>query len=684
MPADLTIRAGRPWPMGATVTDEGVNIAVFSANATAIDLCLFDATGAETRLRLPARDGDVWHGFVPGLQAGARYGLRADGPYAPHEGHRFNVNKLLIDPYARSLDGEIVWDDALYGFTMDDPEGDLSFDTRDSAPFVPKCVVCAALPALEAVPPLTPARDSVIYEAHVRGLTMRHPEIPQDQRGTYAGVASDPVRAHLRRIGVTAVELLPVHAFLDDRFLVNRGLRNYWGYQTIGFFTPAARYGSGDPVAEFRAMVDALHRDGIEVILDVVYNHSGEGDEKGPTLSFRGLDNASYYHLSGTGRHYVNHTGTGNALNLTHPAVLRLVMDSLRYWTEVMGVDGFRFDLASELTRGRDGFATGFLDAIRQDPVLARVKLIAEPWDIGPGGYRLGQFPVPFMEWNDRFRDDVRRFWRGDAGTPAALAKRLLGSAEVFDHDGRSASSSVNFVACHDGFTLNDAVSYAGKHNEANGEQNRDGHHANFSDNLGSEGPTEDAGINAARAQRKRNMLATVFLSQGVPMLLAGDEMGHSQGGNNNAYAQDNETTWLDWPGDQGLTDFVARLTALRRAQPVLRQRGFLHSRIRPQDGLPDLEWHRADGRHPTEADWHDPNFRALCAVIRGSAESDEDTGAAEVYVCLNSGEATAVTLPDGPWLRALDTAAPDDEPAPEAEPQADIAARSVTLFTRP
>ncbi|MGL6209524.1 MAG: glycogen debranching protein GlgX, partial [Paracoccaceae bacterium] len=604
---------GRAAPMGATWDGGGVNFAVFSAHATGMVLCLFSPGGRAELARIPFQDreGDVWTLYVEGMQPGQAYGFRAEGPYAPEEGHRFNPNKLLLDPYAKGLEGRLRWSDALMGYKVGSPRGDLSFDTRDSAFAMPKAVVVD--PSFDWGSDAPPGRawsETVIYEAHVKGMTALHQGVPLGARGSFLGLASAPVIEHLQRLGVTAVELLPVHAFFDDRFLVARGLRNYWGYNSMGFFAPEPRYGVRHPLNEFRIMVRRLHAAGIEVILDVVYNHTGEGDEFGPTLGFRGLDNRSYYRLTGGGRHYVNDAGTGNTLNLTQPAVLRMVMDSLRYWVEVGHVDGFRFDLGTVLGREAHGFdrSGGFFDAIRQDPVLARVKLIAEPWDIGPGGYQLGGFPHPFAEWNDKYRDGVRRFWRGDAGLTPDLAKRLLGSAENFDHSGRGAVSSVNFLTAHDGFTLADLVSFTVKRNLANGEDNRDGHHNNHSDNVGVEGASDDVAVVAARGLRKRNLLATLMLSQGVPMLLAGDEVGHSQGGNNNAYAQDNAVTWIDWDrGDEAMAAFVARVVAMRAAHPALRQRRFLHGRVRGADGMPDVIWRRADGAHPGPGDWHDP-----------------------------------------------------------------------------
>ena len=682
-----SVSPGQPWPMGATPTCDGVNFAVFSAHAEAMELCLFSEDGRREIARLPFRDrdGDVWHLHVGGLLPGQAYGFRAHGPYRPEEGHRFNPNKLLIDPYARRLDGRLRWSDALMGYKVGSSRADLSFDTRDSAFAMPKSVVTdPAFTWGEDAPPGHCWTDTVIYEAHVKGLTALHEGVPKALRGTYMGLASDPVLDHLNRIGVTAVELLPIHAFVDDRFLVSKGLKNYWGYQSIGFFAPDPRYMLRDAVLEFRSMVSRLHHAGIEVILDVVYNHSGEGDELGPTLAFRGLDNASYYRLRDGGRFYVNDTGTGNTLDLTHPMVLRMVMDSLRYWVTEMHVDGFRFDLGTVLGREAHGFDPrgGFFDAIRQDPILGRVKLIAEPWDIGPGGYQLGAFPHPFAEWNDRFRDGVRRFWRGDAGMAPDLAKRLLGSAERFDHGGRAAHTSVNFITAHDGFTLADLVSFTVKRNLANGEENRDGHGDNHSDNLGVEGPTNDPAIRAARDLRRRNLAATLMLSQGTPMWLAGDELGNSQGGNNNAYAQDNETGWLQWaPGDAGMTAFLARLAALRREYPLLRQRRFLHSRARAADGLRDVIWRRADGAEPRPEDWHDANFRCLGVELRMAAEGEND-GRQAILAWFNAGGKVTLTLPEtaARWRLILDTTRPEATATTVAR-QYEAPAGSVLVF---
>jgi glycogen operon protein len=674
--------------MGASLTGDGVNFAVFSAHAERIELCLFTPDGRKETARLPIkdRDGDVWHVHVGGLTPGTVYGFRAHGPYAPERGHRFNPNKLLLDPYARALEGRLKWSDALMGYKIGSSRGDLSFDTRDSAFAVPKAVVTdPSFSWGNDTSPRTNRADSLLYEAHVKSLTALHSGVEKGLRGTYLGLCSDAVIDHLLRLGVTAIELMPVQAFIDDRFLVARGLRNHWGYNTLAFFAPEPRYMSKGALWEFQTMVRRFHAAGIEVILDVVYNHTAEGDEWGPTLSFRGLDNASYYRLAPGGRHYVNDTGTGNTLNLTQPMVLRMVMDSLRYWVEVAHVDGFRFDLATVLGREAQGFdpSGGFFDTLRQDPVLSRVKLIAEPWDIGPGGYQLGAYPHPFQEWNDRFRDSTRRFWKGDAGLTRDLAARLLGSADRFDHSGRAATASINFVTSHDGFTLEDLVSYTIKRNFANGEDNRDGHHENHSDNLGVEGPTADPKVRAAREQRKRNLLATLMLAQGVPMLLAGDEIGHSQGGNNNAYAQDNETSWIDWgKADADLTAYVARLTALRRALPVLRQRRFLHAQQRAQDGLPDVIWRRADGTVPQSEDWHDPAFRCLCLELRMQAEGGDPAPDA-VFAVFNTGAEVALHLPDTApgWELLLDTTRPDLAPEGRPSDLTHAPAHSVLLF---
>jgi isoamylase len=670
------ILPGRPWPLGATPDDGGVNFAVWSRHATRMTLCLFDDDGAEYLLiDLPEREGHVWYGYVPGLCPGQHYGYRAHGPYRPDEGHRFNPHKLLLDPYARAVSGHPEWDDALMGYDARARHGDLTFDTRNSARFMTRGIVTGedGFDWEDDRPPMTPMTDTVFYEAHVKGLTAARTDILH--HGTYLGLATAPVIAHLRALGVTAVELLPVQAFLNDRFLVDRGLVNYWGYMTLNFFSPEPRYAVADPRREFKTMVKALHRAGIEVILDVVYNHTAEGNQMGPTLSFRGLDNTSYYRLAETARYYINDTGTGNTLNLESPPVLRLVMDSLRHWVTEYHVDGFRFDLATTLGRRDHGFDRNapFLQAIRQDPVLNRVKLVAEPWDIGPGGYQLGAFPPPFAEWNDKYRDQVRRFWKGDPDMTRKLAMRVTGSSLKFDHDGKPATSSVNFLTAHDGFTLMDLVSYRTRHNAANGEDNRDGHPENHSDNLGVEGPTNDTAITAARDRRRRNLMATLMLSQGTPLMLAGDELGNTQGGNNNAYAQDNPTGWVDWgPSLQGsdpaFLTFLQELVAFRRAHPILRQKRFLHSRSRAVDGKADLFWRRADGQPMTETDWADRSLRFLAVELR-SASGTPDYAAVEyaIFISFNAGPAARVVLPDPPpgraWIRRLDTALPGGPP---------------------
>ena len=669
---NYAVLEGAPAPLGATLTKDGVNFAVFSQHAQRVTVCLFSKDGRRevARLDLPERDGDVWYGFVPGLEVGQMYGLRADGPYAPEIGHRFNYNKLLVDPYAKQLTGHPTWHDSLMGYTVGAPDEDLSFDPRDSAKYMPRCIVVD--PGFDwggDQHPRTPIAQSVIYEAHVKGLTQTMPGVPQ--AGHFAALGSDRVIDHLTKLGITAIELLPIHAFLNDRFLVEKNLVNYWGYQTLGFFAPEPRYMSGARIAEFQGAVKRLHAAGIEVLLDVVYNHTCEGSELGPTLSFRGLDNRSYYQLADNPRYCINDTGTGNTMNIEHPMVLRMVLDSLRYWVEVMHVDGFRFDLCATLGRTPTGFDRGaaFFDAIRQDPVLTNVKLIAEPWDIGPGGYQLGGFPAPFMEWNDQYRDGIRRFWRGDNGHVPELADRLTGSAVQFDHSGRPATSSVNLLTAHDGFTLMDVVSYNMRHNRANGEDNRDGHGVNHSDNMGVEGPTKDKKIKAARARRRRNLMATLLLSQGTPMILAGDEIGNSQMGNNNAYCQDNETGWLNWDqADDAFCAFVQKLVAFRHAHPILRQKRFLHSRERAVDGLEDLFWRRADGRPMGQADWDNPGLHVLCAEMRMASGTPSYAQREEaLFLVFNAGEAVDVTLPPAPrnrvWRVWIDTDAPEQDP---------------------
>ncbi|PZX17535.1 glycogen operon protein [Palleronia aestuarii] len=670
MKSKFQISEGRPGQLGATFDGDGVNFAVFSENATRMVLCLFDAESGEEfdQFDLPERDGDVWYGYISGLRPGQHYGLRAHGPFDPENGHRFNPAKLLMDPYAKRLTGHPVWNEALMGYTVGHKQLDLSLDPRDSAPYMPRSVV--EDPAFSwglDTPPRTPIHQSVIYEAHVKGLTALRKDV--NDPGTFLAMSSDPMLEYLTDLGVTAVELLPAQAFLTDHFLHEKGLTNYWGYQTFGFFAPEPRYMANGQINEFQQMVARFHSAGLEVIMDVVYNHTCEGNEMGPTLSFRGLDNASYYRLEENKRHYTNDTGTGNTMNVDNPMVLRMIMDSLRYWVKVMHVDGFRFDLCSTLGRVNEGgFDRGaaFFDAIRQDPVLSRVKLIAEPWDIGPGGYQLGAFPPPFMEWNDKYRDTVRRFWRGDEGEAPALADRLTGSAMQFDHSGRPATASVNLLTAHDGFVLEDVVSYNEKHNEENGEDGKDGHGENYSDNLGVEGPTDKKAILEERAQRKRNMMATLMLSQGTPMLLAGDEAGNSQSGNNNAYSQDNEISWIDWESfDPEFHAFTRLLIRFRKDHPVLRQKMFLHARERAVDGREDLFWWRPDGEEMRDEDWTDPGLNCIAMELRMASGTPfyAETESA-IFIVFNAGEAVETKLPEPTegldWVWRIDTTRPD------------------------
>ena len=669
---------GKPYPLGATWDGYGVNFALFSANAEKVELCLFDKTGAKEleRIPLPEHTDEVWHGYLPDARPGLLYGYRVHGPYEPSAGHRFNANKLLLDPYAKALFGSIKWSDAHYGYRLGSTREDLSFDRRDNARSMPKCrVVDRAFTWGSDRHPAVPWNDTVVYEAHVRGFTMQHPAVPEPLRGTFAGMSTQAVIDHLKALGITSIELLPVQAFTDDRHLVAQGLHNYWGYNTIGFFAPEPRYMTTGVLSEFKTMVARLHEAGIEVILDVVYNHTGEGNHLGPTLSFRGIDNASYYKLMpGDKRYYADDTGTGNTLNIAHPRVLQMVMDSLRYWVSEMHVDGFRFDLATVLGRESYGYdpGSGFLDAVRQDPVLAGVKLIAEPWDVGPGGYQVGNFPPGWAEWNDRYRDTVRRYWKGDEGMLPELAGRIAGSSDLFEKHGRRAWSSVNFVTAHDGFTLADVVAYNEKHNWSNGEGNRDGHSANYSWNHGVEGPCDDPAITAVRARQKRNLLATLLLSQGTPMLLAGDEIGHTQHGNNNAYCQDNPLTWLDWSAVQekgepaDMLAFVRRLLALRKAHPVLRRPVFLHGRTTSPDGLKDIVWYTPGGAEKTAEQWRNTHARCIGLLLNGHAGEYVDAEGRRLddgvlLIVLNAHhDAVSFTLPAVPggrgWRCVLDT----------------------------
>jgi isoamylase len=633
------ILPGRHFPLGATWDGEGTNFVVFAERASRVILCLYaddDHTREVAAFSLPEHTAHVWHGYVPGVAPGQRYGFRAEGDYKPERGLRFNPAKLLVDPYARAVSGSVEWRPEIFGYEIGHPDADLSRSDADSAPFVPKGIVLDDAFDWGGDRPLnTPWHRTVIYEAHVKGMTMLHPEVPEPLRGTYAGLAQPAVIAHLRELGVTAIELLPVHDFADEGHLVDKGLTNYWGYNTTNFFSPAARYAAtrdrGGQVREFRAMVKALHAAGIEVILDVVYNHTSEGNELGPTLSFRGLGNLTYYRLvADDPRYYMNYTGTGNTLNSRHPQVLKLIMDSLRYWVQEMHVDGFRFDLASALAREMHEVhrLSSFFDVIHQDPVLSHVKLIAEPWDVGDGGYQVGNFPVLWAEWNDRYRDTTRRFWRGDEDQMAELGYRLTGSSDLYEDAGRRPNASINFITAHDGFTLHDLVTYNDRHNEANGENNRDGHTNNLSWNHGVEGETDDAEIIELRERQKRNLVATLLLSQGVPMLSAGDEIGRTQRGNNNAYAQDNELSWLDWDLDEPrrtLLDFTRRVSALRHAHPSLRRRKFFQGRAIHGSEIRDITWLRPDGERMDESAWDAEWIKSFGMLLGGAALDERD-----------------------------------------------------------
>jgi isoamylase len=671
------VSEGLPYPLGATWDGLGVNFALFSAHATKVELCLFDAEGRRElqRVELPEYTDEVWHGYLPDARPGTVYGYRVHGPYEPEAGHRFNANKLLLDPYAKGHVGRLRWDDACYGYTIGAEGDDLSFDERDSAPFMPKCrVVDPAFTWGRERPPRTSWERTIIYELHVRGFTKLHPAVPEPLRGTFAGLMVKEVLDYIRSLGVTAVELLPIHTFIDDRALLERGLTNYWGYNTIGFFSPHPRYSATGTISEFKEMVAHLHDAGLEVILDVVYNHTAEGNERGPTLSFRGIDNASYYRLMPDNpRYYINDTGTGNTLNLSHPRVLQMVTDSLRYWITEMHIDGFRFDLATILAREQHGFdeGGGFLDTCRQDPLLSAVKLIAEPWDLGPGGYQVGGFPPGWAEWNDLFRDTTRSFWRGDDGFASQMAARLCASGDRFNRRGRKPWASVNFVTAHDGFTLNDVVSYNEKHNEANGEDNRDGHPDNRSWNHGVEGPTDDPEIRALRERQKRNMLGTLLLSQGTPMLLGGDEFGRTQRGNNNAYCQDNEISWVNWdidPDGHALIEFVRKLTGLRWQYPILRRGRFLMGEFNEELGVRDVDWISPTGAEMTTEDWQNGNTRCFGMLMDGRAQATgirrAGTDATLLMVLNGYHDVVRFTLPRTAggrrWDLVFDTSAPE------------------------
>ena len=703
----MRVWPGRPFPLGATWDGAGVNFSLFAENATRVSLCLFDSPDDEREsatIALREQTANVWHQYLPDVVPGQLYGYRVHGPHDPANGHRFNPHKLLLDPYAKAIGRDLRWDDSLFGYPLDSPEQDLAIDKRDSGAFAPLAAVAdTSFVWGDDRPPLVPWHETFIYEVHVKGFTKRMPDVPEKLRGTYAGLASEAAVEHLRSLGVTAVELLPIHYHIDDRFLVDKGRVNYWGYNTLGFFAPDPRYSTqpNDPLAavrEFKMMVRALHAAGIEVILDVVYNHTAEGQQQGPTLSFRGVDNAGYYRLSPEDRrYYMDFTGCGNTFDMSHPQVLQLIMDSLRYWVVDMHVDGFRFDLASTLARelyevDRLG---AFFDIIHQDPILSQVKLIAEPWDVGPGGYQVGYFPVLWTEWNGKYRDNVRRFWKGDGGTASEFATRLTGSSDLYQQTGRAPYASINFITCHDGFTLNDLVSYNEKHNEANGEDNRDGASNNDSWNCGVEGPTDDPEVKALRQRQMRNFMTTLMLSQGVPMLLSGDEIAHTQQGNNNAYCQDNELTWLNWELDEDqkrFLDFTRRVSRIFREHPIFQRRKFFQGRALRGSEIKDISFLVPSGAEMTDEDWDAGFVKCLGVRLAGDLIGDvdergepliDDTG----LILLNAHhEAIPFTLPvtkEGQvWRRVLETYADDQEPmVAEAGFVYDLPARSMAVF---
>lgn len=697
---------GRPYPLGATWDGKGVNFALFSEHAEKVELCLFDPLGRHEIERIVLREhtDQVWHGYLPHARPGQLYGYRVHGPYLPEEGHRFNAHKLLLDPYAKAIEGVPHWSDANFSYEVGHVDEDLSFDKRDNAAGMPKCkVVDTHFDWGKDQPPDTPWNETIIYELHVKGFTQLHPDVPDHLRGTYAGLASAPAIAHLKNLGITAVELMPVHAFIDDRHLIDKGMKNYWGYNSIGYFAPDMRYSATDSIAEFKAMVKTLHANNIEVILDVVYNHTAEGNQMGPTLSFRGIDNAAYYRLEpGKHRYYRDYTGCGNTLDMTHPRVLQLIMDSLRYWVQEMHVDGFRFDLASALARELyDVDRLGaFLDIIHQDPILSQVKLIAEPWDLGDGGYQVGNFPPGWTEWNGKYRDTIRSFWKGDGGLIPELASRLTGSSDIYNYNGRRPYASINFITAHDGFTLNDLVSYNEKHNEANGENNRDGESHNRSWNCGVEGPTEDHAVLTLRTRQRRTLITTLLLSQGVPMLVAGDEMGRTQGGNNNAYCQDNEISWVKWDisdEERQFLHFVQRMIGLRRSHPLFHRNCFFVGREPNGRRIKDLAWFGPDGKEMDDEDWGQHFTRCLGAYFSGADLGEIDARGKPIrdddFLLLINAHHEPITfqLPrfrrnDG-WHCMMDTdfelglasdgdfACGDDYPLKE---------RSMALFTRP
>ena len=700
----MQIWPGHPYPLGATYDGSGTNFALFSEVADKVELCFFDEAGEETRFRLHEVDGFVWHAFLPGVEPGQRYGYRVYGPFDPDQGLRCDPNKLLLDPYSKAIDGKFDWHQALFNYDFDNPE---NRNEDDSAPYMPKSVVIS--PFFDwgtDRPPRRPYNESIIYEAHVKGLTETHPGIPEEIRGTYAAIAHPLMITYLKSLGITTLELMPVHHFANDSTLIEKGLSNYWGYNTIGFLAPDSKYASshspGGQVQEFKAMVRALHEADIEVILDVVYNHTAEGNHMGPTLSMRGIDNPSYYRLvEDDKKFYMDYTGTGNTLNVRHPHSLQLIMDSLRYWVLDMHVDGFRFDLASTLAREfyEVDRLSAFFELVQQDPVVNQVKLIAEPWDVGPGGYQVGNFPPQWTEWNGKYRDTVRDFWRGEPATLGEFAERFTGSADLYEQSARRPVASINFVTCHDGFTLLDLVSYNEKHNDANGENNNDGESHNRSWNCGVEGETDDPAILALRAQQRRNFLATILLSQGTPMICHGDESGRTQHGNNNGYCQDNEITWMDWANeDAELREFTSKVTAFRHLHPAFRRRRFFNGRpvrLKGQEGLTDIGWFRPDGTEMTEEDWGSGFGKAVGVFLNGEGIPDRDVRGERVvddsfFIVFNAHyEAIDFTAPPvdyaGKWQVELDTADPEltDPSIVAADTTVSVAARSLRVFKR-
>lgn len=703
----MKLYPGHPYPLGATWDKKGVNFALFAENATAVELCLFDTEKDQKekhRIKLTEHTHQVWHGYIPDLKPGQLYGYRVSGPYEPPNGHRYNANKLLIDPYAKAVAGIINWDDSLFGYDVNNEEKDLSFSESDSASFIPKSVVIDESFDWEGIPaPNTAYHHTIIYEAHVKGLTKQLEGIPENIQGTYSGIAHEKTISYLKQLGITALELMPVHHFVSDRHLREKGLNNYWGYNSIGFFAPDARYSSqgvrGEQVTEFKKMVKALHKAGIEVILDVVYNHTAEGNELGPTLSFKGVDNASYYRLMDDKRYYNDYTGTGNTLNANMPNVLRLMMDSLRYWVLDMHVDGFRFDLASTLARELHEVdrLSSFFDIIHQDPVISQVKLIAEPWDIGEGGYQVGNFPPGWGEWNGKYRDCVRDYWRGAESMLGEFALRFTGSPDLYAGNNRKPSASINFITAHDGFTLHDLVSYNEKHNEANGEGNNDGESHNRSWNCGAEGNTEDAEIIKLRNKQKRNFLTTLFLSQGIPMLVAGDEFGRTQQGNNNAYCQDNEISWLDWKSmDKDLLTFTQKLIGLRKSHPVFCRRRWFQGMAVTGRGLEDIAWFLPDGSEMTDDHWQHDFAKSLGVYLNGKGIHTVHADGATVvddsfYLIFNAHhEPVEYKLPEAKygkqWHTVLNTANPTSEEGNKHASQSMVKAegRSIVVLKSP